>query len=59
MLMSRIDLIGKRGIAYCFLVIADDSQPVIFTLKLSSIGQKLLYVVKVLRFRSILIISSL
>ena len=71
--MLRVDFMRqeREELLTVRLIIADDSQPVIFTVKLSSISQKLPYVVKVLRpsfnfnyqqslvLRSILIISSL
>ena len=60
-LMLRVDFMRQEReelLTVC-LIIADDSQPVIFTVKLSSISQNLPYVVKVLTFCSILIISSL
>ena len=51
MLMLRVDFMRqeREELLTVRLIIADDSQPVIFTVKLSSIRQKLPYVVKVLR----------
>ena len=49
--MLRVDFMRQEReelLTVC-LIMADDSQPVIFTVKLSSISQKLPYVVKVLR----------
>ena len=49
--MLRVDFMRQEReelLTVC-LIIADDSQPVIFTVKLSSISQNLPYVVKVLR----------
>ena len=50
MLMLRVDFMRQKReeLLTVRLIIADDSQPVIFTVKLSSISQKLPYVVKVL-----------
>ena len=49
--MLRVDFMRqeREELLTVRLIIADDSQPVIFTVKLSSISKKLPYVVKGLR----------